>query len=354
MSLELSGADADSVEALNHLLGRAQVSVLKSADQEYTWNWHERTDRPTDSGPIIGMALEAEGVQLAFWSRWTQRSELVADIDTDAFHGAARVLALTRRYSLLIDHLNSITGCSWLPREVRFDAPGKASEGQQSSAGFSVMDDRNEPAFKGWIRFDANAVHLLNRVQGRPGSREPAIAQVPSHLRICLTSPALTVEQLRSLVPQSAIALGSHTHGKIEVRLVSACGRYQVPASLEEDRVTVEGSLLRVPGAAFDNTKGLPMPIPPEASADTPGANQGVNVGDLPIELSFEIGHLNVALGELESSLRSGYTFSLNRELRHDSVVVRANGAVIASGELMKIGDMLAVRITGIESHGRR
>ncbi len=91
-----------------------------------------------------------------------------------------------------------------------------------------------------------------------------------------------------------------------------------------------------------------------EVAQDATTANQAVNVGELPVELSFEIGSLSIAISELESTLKSGYTFNLNRELRRDSVTVRANGAVIASGELLKIGDMLAVRITEIESHGRR
>lgn len=352
MSLELSCANADVVDALNHLLGPARVSMLRVAERQFTWNWHARDELPAGCG--AGLKLEAEGGHLAFGWGWARRSELVADTDVDSFQGAARLLAMTTRYALLIDHLGSITGCTWLPEEILDDEFADASAGECSCAGFSVLDDQSEPAFKGWIRFGPSAASVLSRVQGRRGSREPTIAQLPSRLRIYLLSPPLHVEQLRSLVLHSAVVLGSHQHGRVPVLLVSACGRYEISASLEGDRVTVEGSLTRVTGATPDKIGVSTMESTQEVSDDASTANQAVNVGELPVELSFEIGSLTIALSELESSLKNGYTFNLNRELRHDSVLVRANGVVVANGELLKIGDMLAVRITEIESHGRR
>jgi type III secretion system YscQ/HrcQ family protein len=354
MSLELRCADADSIDALNHLLGPAQVSVLSVTDKQFTWNWQGRDELPSDRSAGTRIKLGADGAYLAFWSSWARSSELVADIDADSFHGAARLLAMARRYSLLIDHLGSIAGCSWLPQEIGDDDSSGASAGECSCAGFSVLDDQNELAFEGWIRFDRSAAFILNRVQGHRGLRASAIAQIPSRFRIFMSSPALTSEQLRSMVLHSAVVLGSYQHGKVPVRLVSACGGYEICASLEGDQVTVESSFTRVAGATFDNTRGSTMQTPQEICHDATTTNQALNVGELPVELSFEIGSLSVALGELESSLKSGYTFNLNRKLRHDSVVVRANGAVIANGELLKIGDMLAVRITKVESHGRR
>jgi flagellar motor switch/type III secretory pathway protein FliN len=354
MSLDLSCADADSVDALNHLLGPAQISTLRHTERPFTWSWKSRDELPTDLSAGAGITLEAEGGRLSFWSSWARSSELVLDIDAGLFHGDTWLLAMTRRHSPLIDHLGSIAGCSWLPRAISDDESSPVSASQYSCAGFSVMNDQDELAFEGWIRFDRSAASILNRAQGRFGWRAPVMALVPSCLQICLSSPAVTVEQLRGVVLHAAVVIGSHQQGKIPVRLVSACGGYEVAASLDGDWVTVESSFKRVAGATFANKRGLTMQSAPAMGDDTSTTNQAVDVGDLPVELSFEIGSLSVAFAELESSLKSGYTFNLNRELRHDSVLIRANGAVIANGELLKIGDMLAVRITGIESHGRR
>jgi type III secretion system YscQ/HrcQ family protein len=177
---------------------------------------------------------------------------------------------------------------------------------------------------------------------------------VPCRLRICLLSQVLAPDQLRSIVLHSAVVAGNHHQGRIPLRLLSACGRYAASASLEGDQVTVEGSLTRVASETFVHTRGLTMQTPQDPSNDATNEKQAVEVGDIPVELSFEIGSLCVPMNELETSLQKGYTFSLNHELRTDGVLVRANGAVIAKGELLKIGDLLAVRITGIESHGRR
>jgi flagellar motor switch/type III secretory pathway protein FliN len=352
MSLDLSCADAESVKALNHLMGPARVSTLKVAEKEFSWNWRRGDEQLLVWG--AGIKLEAAGVSLQFWSEYETSSELLASINPNLFHDEARLLARAKRYASLIAHFSAISGCDWIPVELLNDEPPHAFVSPFGCAGFKVLDEHNDSAFEGWIGFDPSAASILNRVHGRCSPRESVIANVPSRFRIHLLSRSVTKEQLQGLVPQSAVVLGNHRSGKILVRVTSICGRYEIAGRLEGEKVTVEGSLKRVARATFANTQGATMQSSQEPDLDTSAASQTVDVGDLPIELSFEVGALNISMSELESSLQSGYTFNLDRELRDDCVLVRANGVVIANGELLKVGDMLAVRITEIVSHGRR
>jgi flagellar motor switch/type III secretory pathway protein FliN len=66
------------------------------------------------------------------------------------------------------------------------------------------------------------------------------------------------------------------------------------------------------------------------------------------------LGHLKTTFAHLESDFKEGFILTLNRELHSESVAIQANGVDIAKGELMQVGDLLAVRITRMTRHGSR
>jgi type III secretion protein Q len=69
-------------------------------------------------------------------------------------------------------------------------------------------------------------------------------------------------------------------------------------------------------------------------------------VGDVPIHLVFELGRTEVPLAELES-LSQGYVFETGKPLSQ-IVDVLANGKRIASGDLVRVGEGIGVRITRV------
>ena len=67
-------------------------------------------------------------------------------------------------------------------------------------------------------------------------------------------------------------------------------------------------------------------------------------VRPLPVHLSFEVGALDLRVGDL-AELQPGYVFALPAHLEGANVVLRANGEAVGHGELVAVGDTLGVRL---------
>ena len=70
-------------------------------------------------------------------------------------------------------------------------------------------------------------------------------------------------------------------------------------------------------------------------------------MGDIPINLVFEVGQKRISLEELQT-LKSGYTFELDNPANLP-VTIRANGKPIGTGELLKIGEHVGVRVASFK-----
>jgi len=76
-------------------------------------------------------------------------------------------------------------------------------------------------------------------------------------------------------------------------------------------------------------------------------AGEAVEVlGDIPIDISIELGRVKLTIGEL-IDLRAGSVVDLDR-LAGEPVDVLANGAIIARGEVVVVNEYYSVRITDI------
>ena len=90
----------------------------------------------------------------------------------------------------------------------------------------------------------------------------------------------------------------------------------------------------------------------PNDDAQAPGgdeADAGADGGDavarsLPVQLSFDIGRLEVSVGDM-ASLQPGYVFALPTQLQGSNVTIRANGRSAGRGEVVAVGDTLGVRL---------
>jgi flagellar motor switch/type III secretory pathway protein FliN len=69
----------------------------------------------------------------------------------------------------------------------------------------------------------------------------------------------------------------------------------------------------------------------------------GVNVGNLEVQLTFDLGDITLTLKDLEA-MKAGYVLPMEHPL-DDVVHIRANGHLIGRGRLVKIEDRLGVQI---------
>lgn len=75
-----------------------------------------------------------------------------------------------------------------------------------------------------------------------------------------------------------------------------------------------------------------------------PGAPPTGGVDEVPVQLVFELGRAEAQVAELES-LQGGYVFDLGKPLSQ-SVDILANGRRIGTGELVRLGDTIGVRVS--------
>jgi len=77
---------------------------------------------------------------------------------------------------------------------------------------------------------------------------------------------------------------------------------------------------------------------------------EDINLDELPLRLTFEIGRADLPVGEIQS-LAPGYVFALARE-PGQSVDICVSGRRIGTGELVQVGEQLGVRLTRFGHHG--
>src|SRR3546814_2588586 len=105
----------------------------------------------------------------------------------------------------------------------------------------------------------------------------------------------------------------------------------------------------------------LPSPTEPSMTNDeTPNDAEGAQdagaeagsgdalVRNLPVQLAFDIGRLEVSVGDL-ASLQPGYVFALPAQLQGANVTIRANGRTAGRGEVVAMGDTIGVRLLAWE-----
>lgn len=82
------------------------------------------------------------------------------------------------------------------------------------------------------------------------------------------------------------------------------------------------------------------------AEVENPMPSDNTDIQSLPINISFEIGEQTVTVAEL-SQLQEQFVFELSGPL-DQPVKLKANGKVLATGELVKINDHLGVRVINL------
>lgn len=68
----------------------------------------------------------------------------------------------------------------------------------------------------------------------------------------------------------------------------------------------------------------------------------------IPINLVFEVGQKHIPLKELQT-LKAGFTFELSNPVERP-ITIRANGKIIGTGELLRVGERVGVRITSFSN----
>ena len=117
--------------------------------------------------------------------------------------------------------------------------------------------------------------------------------------------------------------------------------RYRAIARLEQDGARVQ--------SALQHSKSI-REINAMDGKGTSGVVEMDDLGDLEVQLTFELGRQTVELEQLRT-ITPGYVFPLARS-PDDPVDIVANGRRIGRGEIVRVGDGLGVRLIRLFDHG--
>ena len=184
------------------------------------------------------------------------------------------------------------------------------------------------------LEADGLGLMLLAGLVGRaaPTINEIDADAVPVRIAACLGWAHLPAAELQSLAPRDTVFL-DHC-------LVSPDGELWLAAGGQGLRVRrQDSSYLITQGWTSLMTETPQLPADAAPDAQTP-----LDLDAIPVRLTFELGERQITLGELKQ-LQPGETFDLQRPLADGPVLVRANGALVGSGELVEIDGRIGVTL---------
>ena len=185
----------------------------------------------------------------------------------------------------------------------------------------------DQPFLAGTVHGEAQALdHLVSLASRSHPKPQRSADTVPMPLTVTVARLALAVDALRSLhagdILLPALSAAEWKAGTCEVW----CGPKRLGTGVRQKQsVTIQA-----------------MKPAPEAPS-SPAPTGPLNVDALPVQLAFDVGQLELSVGQLRT-VAAGYTFELPATADR-AVTIRANGREIGHGELVDLGDKLGVRI---------
>jgi type III secretion protein Q len=226
------------------------------------------------------------------------------------------------------------------------------SSSRRASADLATLDAQSHwLAFQGTLdgvpfelalEFDGHAVeNVIALLRHAAPSRLP-LAETFAPVVAILGAGAvrLPLRMLRDLHHGDVLIPDEFPFERGEVELTFG-HRYRAVARLEENGARVRSAPQRIESTQENNAMEV---------KSAPRVVETDDLGDLEIQLTFELGRQTVELEQLRT-ITPGYVFPLGRS-PDDPVDVVANGRRIGRGEIVRVGDGLGVRLIRLFDHG--
>lgn len=211
---------------------------------------------------------------------------------------------------------------------------------------FRVLRDDGSVAVAGHLAFDDPLAldALVPRFDTKPYAPMPAAfdrLRVP--LRFDIGASRLQLQEVRAIAAGDIVGIehwrsqgpGLHCIASL-VRAHERSRGPRIHALAEGSRITVQ-SLGGAPMAHAES---------PAAAAPDDGSSLPLDRLDaLEVTLRFEVGELELTLGELKT-LKPGHVFELSQPLNRSAVRILAHGNLLGNGHLVAVGERLGVRVS--------
>ncbi|MCC5979118.1 MAG: type III secretion system cytoplasmic ring protein SctQ [Salinarimonas sp.] len=263
-------------------------------------------------------------------------------LDDTALSAADRALLLDALENDLIDGFSHairaeiaiVAATRGLSAETRPDFVFEASQAEPQGG---------QPAGRFPVALTCHAIereHLVASLVAAPISRTP-FTELTTSIAFRCGWTRLTLAEFAELEPGCGISLDDTTLSFQKIIAITA-ERFAQTCNWKTIKPTLDGTLLRPMDATTlpysTDARVTEQPEKPEAAAPTG------SIDEIPVQLVFELGRLEIPLAELET-LSSGYVFELGKPLSQ-SVDIIANGRRVGTGELVRLGEAIGVRVS--------
>ena len=214
-------------------------------------------------------------------------------------------------------------------------APGGDANGQTQCLGFRLIDAHGQAVAQGWWVGDTAGL-AWPAAAAFDTAALARLAVVPVALPLSLGACTLPWAELRTLVCGDLLRLDvpPQAHGALRLHArLGGAGAAALVCSARESTLTVEACV----SITFDT-------LEPERP-DTPALT---DLGQIPCTVVVELGRLRMSMAEL-ARMRPGHTLELGADPAAAAVRLVVNGRTIGRGELVTVGDELAVAVQSLE-----
>jgi type III secretion protein Q len=304
--------------------------------------WSPSDAMAAEENHLVRFSIDGREGQMVLSAALTEA--LVRDIDaslsvaTLAPTDAALVLELA-----LQESLSGLEAISGRRIELKSLTPGAALSDVPLVALAMSLDVRGLGASNCWLALDPDdAIALAGLLDAGAGMEKAVVDDLTVPLSIRLASSSPTIGELKTLRRGDVMLFDDQCDG---VEAVAVIAEYLVaPVDLVAPGIRFSIRPLSGRGTAWEWS----MVTPPDGAGLT--GLDDAEFDDLPVRVLFEIGRLDLSLGELRR-VNVGSLLPLARDV-DNAVDIVASGKRIGRGALIRIGESVGVRVTRLFDHG--
>jgi len=198
-----------------------------------------------------------------------------------------------------------------------------------------------DAGWRGFVQFeDPAALDALVPPLSAPGAPADALAGLRFPLRFRLGATRIRLHEVRRIEPGDILSVEDWRAQGPAVVVDAELGgraRLRLHGLAEGTRITLQNPR----DDAMNPSTDAEADAGPRDAAELPIDR----LDALEVTLRFEVGDLELSLGELRN-LRPGHVFDLGQPLNRSAVRIVAHGNLLGKGTLVAVGDRLGVRVS--------
>lgn len=317
------------VQAYNKLFHSTGELLTEHSGQQARWHlWYSAEREPIAPGDSW---VQFERDQKTYWlqARSGFRHVKVGDRYWHEYSEKSQVLAWALAFEPFIQHANLLLNEVWMPVRIQSEPPPELDTGSYVECDWDYLD-AGESRLSGKFYWSPEQIDQLELKSAPQWDTKASglLDSLPIPMQFHLPGYFFPDSEFKLIEAGDLLMVPGSVQWGFTLYFKPVFGRQGWTADLKEGRLIVKQE--------FDKV---------EAGLAQPETAAGSDLKDIGIELSFQLGNINLPLAELRQ-LQTGYIIELPQGVEQAEVKVLANGSPVGGGRLIAIGDRLGVQLT--------